>query len=241
MKTLFYDRTAYRLIETPVPKFFLDLDDHFDHVLIPSMPRNAVVHPALLLAESICARLADVEMFVWLMEDARKRHRMDKEGDIKAAILTRSFLLGYLAASRALLDSCAEALDGCHELEMARAERTFGSALFWQRLVEHAPNTHRRYHTMRIFFNEVFRWCAETTDRIVPLEMVRTTFGEYATRDTQMKVLDETEISLTNVALYRGTLNWIDPLQLHFRWKPQFMTLAERLCLEIRETWPIRE
>lgn len=241
MKTLFYERTAYRLSETPVPDFFLALDEHFDKVLTVSMPRHALVHPALLHGESICARLADVETYAWLIEDARKRHRMDKEGDLKAAILTRSFLLGYLAACRALLDSCAEVLDACHELEMPRADRTFASALFWQRLVEHAPNTHRRYHTSRIFFNEIFRWCAETTDRIAPLTLVRFTFGEYATRDTQMKVLDEQEISLTDLAHYRGTLNWIDPLQLHSRWKPQLLNLAERLCLEIRETWPVRE
>jgi len=241
MKTFFYERTAYRLSETPVPDFFLALDDHFDKVLTTSMPRNALVHPALLHGESICARLADVETYAWMIEDARKRHRMDKEGGLKAAILTRSFLLGYLAACRALLDSCAEVLDACHELEMPRADRTFASALFWQRLVEHAPNTHRRYHTSRIFFNEIFRWCAETTDRIAPLSLVRFTFGEYATRDTQMKVLDEQEVSLTDLAHYRGTLNWIDPLQLHSRWKPQLLNLAKRLCLEIRETWPVRE
>lgn len=241
MKTVFYERTAYRLSETPVPAFFVALDDHFDKTLTVSMPRNALVHPMLLYAESICARLADVEMYAFLIEDARRRHRMDKEGDMKAAILTRSFFLGYLGAARAVLDSCAETLDGVLELELPRADRTFASTLFWQRVVQHAPNTHRRYHTMRIFFHEVFRWQVETTDRVVPLEMVRATFGQYATRETQMKVLDEAEVDLRDIALHRGTMNWLDPLLLHARWKPQFLQVCERVCLEIKDALPLEE
>lgn len=241
MKTFFYDRTAYRFSDIPVPAFFVALDDHFAQVLTTTMPRNAIVHPALLQAESICARLADVEMYAFLIEDARKRHRMDKEGDAKASILTRSFLIGYLGAARAVLDSCAETLSSVLALELGRSNRTFASTLFWQELVQHAPNTHRRYHTMRIFFHEVFRWGMETTDRVVPLEIVLATFGQYATRDSHLKVLDVAEIDLETIASHRGTLNWLDPLELHDRWKPQFLTLCERVCKEIQDSLPIRE
>lgn len=241
MMTHFYERTAYRLSDGNVPACFVQLDEHFDKALGMLMPRGASTHVMVLAAESICARMAEVEMYAFLIEDARRRHRMDKEGDLKAAVLTRAFFVGYLGAARALLDACANALVLVHDLGLGREDRTFLSPFFWQVLVEHAPNVHRRYHTMRIFFNEIFRWCAETTDRIAPLELVYITFGQFSTRDTHMKVLDEPEADMNTLAYSHRTYNWTDPLQLHDRWKHNFLQLCERVCTEIEAATPIRE
>ena len=29
------------------------------------------------------------------------------------------------------------------------------------------------------------------------------------------------------------TYRWLDPLQLHDRWKPQFMTLCDKICVDL--------
>ena len=76
MKTEFYLHTAYRLSEMPVPNCFLKLDEHFDLHLEPRIPREGGTHVALLLAESICARMADVEMYAYLIDDTRRRQRI---------------------------------------------------------------------------------------------------------------------------------------------------------------------
>ena len=94
MKTLFYDRTAYKLSSEPVPNFFIKLDDHFSTIF--DEHQEIATNRNVLLAESVCARMADVEMYAFLMEDARKRNTIDRKEDEKAAILTRSFLLGFL-------------------------------------------------------------------------------------------------------------------------------------------------
>ena len=79
------------------------LDDVFDRRF--ATYEEAYNHPCVIMAESLCARMADVEMYAFLIEDARKRHTVDPKAEEKAAILTRSFLVGYLGAGRALLDA----------------------------------------------------------------------------------------------------------------------------------------
>lgn len=240
MKTDFHQRTAYRLSDKPVPECFLKLDEHFDLVLPGALPRGAASHVAVLLAESICARMAEVELYAFLIEDARKRLKLNYEGDADAAILTRAYFVAYLGAARALLDSLAAALSTIHELGLPRSERSFASPAYWQVLVERAPNIHRRYHTQRIFFNEVFRWCSETPERVVPLEVVYTTFGHYSTRDSHTKMLDESDTDYLALAYNRAPFNWVDPLQIHDRWKPAFLAMCERLCKEIELLLPIQ-
>ena len=241
MKSNFVERTLYRLMALPAPSCFLRLDDHFAQALPATPDRGAAAHLPVLLAERICARYAEVEWYAAAIGDARKREGLDREGDVKAALLTRGLFVGYLGASRSFLDACASTLDSTYTLRLERADRSFASSLFWQVLVERAPNTHRRYHPSRIFFNEVFRWCAESADRIAPLEVIYATFGPYSTRDAHMRVLDEPAVSFITLAEGRRTLNWIDPLALHDRWKSNFISLCDRLCEEIKATVPWQE
>lgn len=241
MKTRFYERTCYRLGELSLPPCFLALDDHFARALsldLPNQPQTAV---AVLLAESICARMGDVEMYAWQIADTRRRQKMDTEGDVRAAILTRSYFVGYVGAARAFVDACANALALIHELPLERASRTFASPDFWAQLVEREPNVHRRYHTLRLFLNEIFRWSTETPDRVPPLEVLYATFGHFSTRDAQLRMLDEADTSLVTLAYSRRTFNWVDPLQINDRWRPQLLALCDKLCDEIRTSLPIRE
>ena len=121
MKTRFYDRTAYSLSSEPVPNCFLKLDDHFDSFLIER--QQIPLTPLVLLAESVCGRMADVEMYAFLLEDVRKRKTLERDEDDRAAILTRSFLLGYISAARGLLDSSAVTLSTMYGLPLVQAEQ----------------------------------------------------------------------------------------------------------------------
>lgn len=108
-------------------------------------------------------------MFAFLIEDTRKRHRLDKDGGA-LLILTRSFLVGYLGAARALLDSCATALSILYQLPLKPGERTFANPNSGNISWAASPTCSERYHPMRLFFNEVMRWCNETADRIPPIQ-----------------------------------------------------------------------
>ncbi len=231
MKTYFYERTAYKLSSEPVPEFFLKLDEHFENRL--AYEQNIYAHPSVLLAESICGRMADVEMYAFLLEDVRKRTSTQRSEDEKAAVLTRSFLLGFLAATKALLDSCAVTLAVLYNLPIERGDRTFSSGDYWHQLVLTVPAVHRRYHPLRLFFAEIARWQAETVYRIPPLVVLQGQYGHLPGREAQLKVADDGSMELPQMARDPYRVNWIDPLDLYTRWKPRLLALCEKVCQDI--------
>ncbi len=232
MKTYFYDRTAYRLSEQAVPSCFIRVDEVFDARFATFEEADA--HPCVAMAESLCARMADVEMYAFLMEDARRRHSVDAKGDDKTSILTRSFLVGYFGAGRALLDVAAGTLASLYHLPMGMAEANFGNGDFWHQLVSNAPNVHRRYHALRLFVTEFWRWSSETAHRIPPLGSAQHHFGRYAPREQRLQVLDE-PVGLADLVAVPHTARWVDPLRLHDRWKPQFLTLCDKVCTDLEK------
>lgn len=232
MKTYFYERTAYKLSEQPVPNCFLALDDHFDVTIMIERPSTTPV--PVLLAESVCARMADVEMYAFLVEDTRKRHLLEKGGETKAAILTRSFLIGYLGAVHSLLESCASTLVILYNLPLRPGERSFVNPEFWQHFVGRVPNVQRRYHPMRLFFNEVARWCDETTNRIPPLQVNHNHFGLYPARDSHLRVIDDNNADVAQLGGDQLRVHWIDAQELHQRWKTNLLMLCEKICQDIR-------
>lgn len=236
MKTRFYERTAYRLSDEPVPNCFLKLDDHFDALF--ESGQGAPMSVGLALAESVCARMADVEMYAYLMQDAVKRHDLARENigrdaDVKAAVMGRSFFIGYLGAVRALLDSGATTLAILYQLPLSNAERTYASNAFWQQLVVNEPNVHRRYHAQRLFFNQALHWCNETASRIPPVSVLQYQFGEFSRRELLMQVVDDDSVGLEQLATHSYALHWSDPVDLHRRWKVKLLNLCEKLCRDI--------
>jgi hypothetical protein len=234
MKTHFYERTAYQLSSEPVPPCFLSLDEHFDTAL--AYDQNLYAHRAVLLAESVCSRMADVEMYAFLLADTRKRNTLERKEDEKAAILTRSFFLGFITAVRALLDSAAVTLATLYELPIARGERSFANGDFWHQLVLTAPAVHRRYHPLRLFFNEALRWQSETVTRVPPLVVLQGQYGHLPGREAQLKVADDAAWELWQMAAEPHRVNWIDPLELYTRWKPRLLALCEKICQDIQES-----
>lgn len=233
MKTRFYERTAYQLSDQPVPSCFTRLDDLFDSQF--TTYEDAYTHPCVVMAEVLCARMADLEMYAFLIEDARKRHTVDPKAEEKAAILTRSFWVGYLGAGRALLDVAASILAGLYSLPLTAATMTFASGDFWHQLVSRAPNVHRRYHPLRLFVTEFLRWSTESAHRIPPIIVVEAQFGKYAPRDNRLRFYDEPNFTLAEMSDVTMLAHWIDPLALHDRWKPQFMLLCEKLAVDLEK------
>ncbi len=253
MKTYFYERTAYQLSSEPVPNCFLALDEHFARQFLSE--REAFTHPNVILAESICARMADIELYASLLQDVRNQHgtgdpepaqapadrtgriRDDRLGDGRASSLTRAFAIGYLGACVALLDACAVALTQLYHLSLPLAERRLTHASFWHQLVVKQPNVHRRYHALRLFINEVARWQNEIPHRVPPLSILqgREYLGQPMRGEMRVQLVETPDVSLTQMATNAVPLTWIDPVSLHRRWQPQLLNLCERLCRDLEE------
>ena len=248
MKSYFYDRTAYKLSDEPVPNCFFLLDEHFDSRFSTIQEGNQ--HRSVQLAEMVCGRMADVEMYAYLIADGCKRHigveqAVGSDADIemltrdrgadnnKGAILVRSFLFGYLSACKALLDTGAITLAELYDLPILNVEQRFDNGDFWHQLVVTNPNVHRRYHSLRIFFNEIVKWRDEAANRIPPIALLQ---ANLARRGMQLQLLNEPPERLDQALQDPLMVSWLEPLDLHRRWKPRLLTLCERLCKEIADS-----
>ena len=63
MKTLFYQRTAYSWLNVAVPDCFVELDEYFGKLFSPDN-HSVILHKSVRLAENICHRMADIEIYV---------------------------------------------------------------------------------------------------------------------------------------------------------------------------------
>ena len=246
MKTLFYERTAYSLSQEPVPNFFFRLDDHFDTKF--ETIQQAYTHPAVILAEMVCARMADIELYAYLLNDARGRGSSlapqsatadidnltkDSNSDAgKGAILMRTYFIGYLAACKSLLDTAAYALTELYDLPLEPSDHYFENAAFWHQLVLFVPNVHRRYHSRRLFFNEIVRWRDQSIERIPPIALLQ---GHLMARSMQLEVIDTPGQRLETLAANPLSVQWRDPVDLHRAWKNNLLDLCERVCRDIEE------
>ena len=161
------------------------------------------------------------------------RRSLERHEDDRAAILTRSFLLGFLSSCRGLLDSSAVTLATLYNLPLPAADQTFMSGDFWHYLVLNVPAVHRRYHPMRLFFNEIKRWQDETVYRLPPMLALHAHYGHLPSREAQLRIIDDTNFTLEQVAQEPYNVQWIDPLQLYSRWKPRLISLCERVCKDL--------
>lgn len=245
MKTLFYERTAYHLSQEPVPNCFFMLDEYFDNLF--ATIQEAYTHSSVLLAEMICGRMADIELYAFLVDDARNRnephlqsdnsradiarltHEQDSES-MKGAILLRTYWIGYLAACKSLLDTAACALTELYELPLELSDQKLEGSEFWHKLVLVAPNVHRRYHSRRLFYNEIIKWADEIVHRLPPIALLE---GHLMRQSTRLEVITQPTPDLHGMITDPHSLGWRNPLELHRSWKPNLLDLCERLCQDI--------
>ena len=69
--------------------------------------------------------------------------------------------------------------------------------------------------------------------RLPPLVSLHAHYGHLPSRDAQLRVVDDINFDLEQLAHEPYSVNWIDPLQLHARWKPRLLALCEKVCQDI--------
>ena len=119
MKTSFYNRTAYspRLLNITVPQCFIELDDYFDTLFQTTTGSAQLV---VILAENLCRRLADVELFAQYISEAQR-----ESDTFQAAILIGTFLVAYFNACKSLMDAGAITLAKVYNLNLKNKEMDF--------------------------------------------------------------------------------------------------------------------
>ena len=232
MKSHFYflNHSAFKFIGVPLPQCFIELDDKLDPIFKDF--GGALRHPSVKLAGNVCRRMADIELYAFIIS------QVQNDKDIwKASIITGSLLVAYLGACKSFLDSISITLNTLFNLALSNREQDFGKRKFWKVLQNQAPTAYSRYVPFQSFFKEIILWREAAIHRITPLVVVHTpTDPPKAPREQMvLKMVAQPEPDFGDVMKSHKDFKWIDPLGLHNQWHSTFITLCNNICNDIRE------
>ncbi len=115
----------------------------------------------------------------------------------------------------------------------------FAKGAIWNSLQAEQPEASRRYNRLRKIMDEIIDWRDAALHRAAPL--VVTKLG----RDPQTNIChiigyemaDEPEPDPVKVFSHDKSLNWVDPLHFHNKWRPSLLQLCEETCRDIEAVW----
>ena len=230
MKTWFYNRTGYTLPGMPtVPRCFVELDEYFDARFTTSSP---MAHPSVVLAENLCRRMADVELYASYISDT-----LNRPDTFKGAILIGTLLVGYFTACKSLLDAGAITLASVYKLSLRNKEMDFSKPKFWKQLKEETGSIiNDRYAPFRILFKEVIRWRDAAVHRLTPFVITHSPGRPDKTprEKIEIKMADQPDAEISTVVKTPKSISWVDPLHYHRKWQSQLIEFCKEVCLDIR-------
>jgi len=228
MKTWFYNRTAYCLLNEPVPQCFIELDEHFDTRFATT---GALMHLSVTLAENLCRRIADVELVAWYISDAYK-----SRNTFKAAIHIGSLIVWYFSTCKSLMDAGAITLATIYNLTLTQKEMDFSKAKFWNQLKQKHPTVHARYISFKDLLDEIVRWRDTAVHRLTPLVLTHSP-GHPDTvpqEKREIKMVARPDITISTVATAPKSIQWAEPLHFHGQWKNSLIEFCKEVCSDIR-------
>jgi len=230
MKSSFYNRTAYQLLNVPLPQCFMELDEHFDKIF--SSPNDVVTHPSVTLAENLCRRMADVELYASYISRAEESPNI-----FKGAILIGSLLVAYFTACKSLLDAGAITLARVYNLTLTNKEMDFSKRKFWGQLDEQAGSTIKgRYAPFKSLFNEIIKWRDAAVHRLTPLTIAHSPGkpGTVPRERMAVKMVTQPDTDIPALVKRLNSIQWVEPLHYHKQWQSQLLEFCKEVCLDIR-------
>jgi hypothetical protein len=231
MKTLFYSRTAYslKLPNITVPQCFIELDNYFDTLF---QTTSGLTQGAVILAENLCRRLADVELFAQYISEAQR-----KSNTFQAAVLIGTFLVAYFNACKPLLDAGAITLAKIYNLNIKNKEMDFSKRIFWQQLEKQIGSTViDRYTPFNSLFSEIVKWRDAAVHRLTPIVLTHSPgHPEKVPREKlEIKMVDQPDTDISVIVKKAKDIRWIKPLDCHKQWREHLLDFCEQVCLDIR-------
>lgn len=231
MKTLFYKRTVYNvgLPNMEVPQCFVELDKYFDTLFtIPS----DLTHESVRLAENLCRRIADVDFYAHFISEYQKSPAINK-----AAILIGTYLVGYFNACKSLLDACSIALAKVYRLRLSNKQMDFSKKDFWKQLEDQTGVVIKnRYEPFKDLFDEIIEWRDAAIHRITPF-VTRHSPGPPSNtprEKMEIKMVEQPDVDIYTVVKKISSIQWVEPLYYHKKWRNQLLELCKEVCLDIR-------
>lgn len=230
MKGFVYSNTAYRLGHFQVPECFKKLDDFLDERLYKN--GKLLVGESSDLAQNLCRRMADIELYAWLISQAESL-----PDAFNGAALAGTYLVGYFSACKSLLDAASITLAKLYNLSLSNKEMDFSKPKFWKELKEKEPTIYVRYARFDGLVKAIVKWRDSAVHRVTPLVIVHAPEGPDKTpRDKQeIRMVAKPDAELSTFMKSREKITWVRPLHFHNKWKIRLIEFCEEVCLNIRD------
>ena len=235
MKGLVYASTAYRLGYFHVPECFEKLDEFIGKLLLEK--HNTMVlkaHSGLYvdLARNLCRRMADIELYAWLISQAETT-----PDAFKGAALVGTYLVGYFSACKSLLDAGSITLAKLYNLTLSNREMDFSKSKFWEELKESQSKTYVRYTRFNDLTDDIVKWRDSAVHRVTPFAVVHAPKDPDRTpRDKQeIRMVAEPDAGFFTAVKNQGKIAWVKPLHFHNKWKNHLIEFCEEVCLDMTD------
>lgn len=229
MKSLFYNRTAYLLLNKSVPQCFMDLDQYFDTRF---QTTRVLTHRLVVLAENLCRRMADLELYAQYISEVQIA-----ENPVKASILIGTLLVGYFNACKSLLDAGAITLAQVYNLNLKNKDTDFNKNIFWKRLQEIGPEVHARYISFKPFVRKIVDWRDAAVHRITPFVICHSPNGppmEVPREKVEIRMVGKPDVTIDDIARKPKEALWVEPLYYHRLWHSKLIRFCEEVCTDIQ-------
>jgi len=231
MKTSFYNRTAYTLPNMPAaPRCFIELDEYFDtRFTTPA----GIKHEHVILAENLCRRMADVELYASYISKAK-----ESPNALRGAILVGTLLVGYFVACKSLLDAGAITLAKVYVLSLTNKETDFSKQKFWKELDKKAGLTITgRYAPFKGLFKEIIEWRDSVVHRFTPFTVTHSPDDpdKVPRGEQEIKMVARPDTVISTVVKTPKSIPWVEPLHFHRKWRDELIGFCGEVCQDIQD------
>ena len=229
--TGFYNRTAFRVLQDPLPDALHNLDQDILQRfpdLIQAWGSKQFGH-----AENLCRRYGDVLLMQHHAEEALARSSRPE-----GAALGTSYLTAYFASVKSLLDVTAIMLDDVYSLGFSGGDLDLAKDHFWNRFNSTRRAEADRYASVKPWFKEVRNRRDAAIHRVAPILMTAgpghpNKVDPSLTTVLMVDLLDVKvqDLMKPNPAFSRSM---ISPLDLLRGWQPKLFQIMELACEDLR-------
>ncbi|MFH0897504.1 MAG: hypothetical protein V1850_05615, partial [Candidatus Bathyarchaeota archaeon] len=198
------------------------------------LPR-AFRHPSVLLAHNLFLRISDIDNYSQDISVVLNGS-VHKYGEIRVGTL----LVGYFSACKALLDAAAISLSTLYSLTFTdkkgerplRLKQRDFSKTYFRKALEKDIALKNRFEKFKLVSDDVVSWRDVAVHRVPTLVVQR----PNATKHMEIKMAVKPEADMLYFMNSQDDKDWMDPLDLHRKWRPLFIELCEEVCRDIRTT-----
>jgi len=113
----------------------------------------------------------------------------------------------------------------------------FSKSVFWRQLENQAGSVIKnQYKPFASLFDEIIEWRDAAVHRITPFVVTHSPGKPSRTPREKMeiKMVAQADADISTVMNRGRSVQWVEPLYYHKKWRSQLLELCKEVCLDIR-------